>query len=258
MVNNAPHPLSPKVASQISAHPLVSIIHEQRPGLSHARNSGITSVNGDWVALVDDDALVPTNYVAQIGRIIAEESWDCFGGHINSWWKYGKPDWLHEEFGAKPKLSRDRMILTEKYNWGSNIIIKKSCLEAVDLFPVQIGMKGKQLGYSAENIVQDRLRRKGYIIGYDPDLYIDHLVLPQKLKFGWHLKSAYATGRDGRTTFSDQYAWQGMLVSVKNCISRPTKALLFWLRHPRSHPKAILLEVAKPYALLFGKLASFF
>ena len=118
-------------------------------------------------------------------------------------------------------------------------------------------MKGKQLGYSAENIVQDRLRAAGYIIGYDPHLYVDHLVLPQKLKFGWHLQSAYATGRDGRTTFPDQYALFGMMKSLKNCVSRPVKAIIFWISRPQTHPLAILLEVTKPYALLLGKLISY-
>ena len=234
IVNNAPQALSEKVHQALSTYDHVHVIHEKKAGLSIARNTGITFVNGDWLAFIDDDALVPDDYIRRIGDIIHEETWDCFGGHINSWWKYERPDWLHEEFGSKPKLSRHRIVLSDKYNWGSNIIIRRDCLIRVGKFPDKIGMKGKQLGYAAENIVQDKLRDQGYTIGYDPQLYVDHLVLPQKLKLGWHIKSAYATGRDGRSVFPDQYDWKGMLVSAKNCISRPLKAVGFWLANPKT------------------------
>ncbi len=255
VVNNAPESLSPSI-TRYSSEDRVDIIHETQPGLSIARNAGIAFANGDWIAFLDDDALVPLDYVQKIGTIINEESWHCFGGHITSWWKYGRPLWLAEDFGSKPLISSQRITLSDHYNWGSNIIIKKACLENIGLFPTDIGMKGKELGYAAENIVQDRMREKGYIIGYDPNLSIEHLVLPQKLKLRWHISSAFATGRDGRKVYPDQYSFIGFLTSIKNCVSRPIKAIGLWVAQPKTHPKAIALKVIQPYALLAGKIAS--
>jgi len=257
VVNNAPKPFSSNTRKLLEAEQKVRTIHESQPGLSIARNAGLTFVNGNWIAFMDDDALVPRDYVQHISDIVNEESWDCFGGHINSWWKYGRPDWLHEGFGSKPKLSRERILLTDGYNWGSNIIIKKTCINHIGGFPTSIGMKGKSLGYAAENIVQDQLREQGYVIGYDPNLFIDHLVMPQKLKLNWHIRSTYATGRDGRQVYPNQYGLSGMLLSIKNCISRPLKALLGWLARPSTPPKKVYLDIVKPYALLLGKVASF-
>ena len=255
IVNNSPESFSSETL-QLVGHEFVDIIHEKNPGLSKARNKGIAFANGDWIAFLDDDALVPDDYIHKISSIIHEESWQCFGGHITSWWKYGRPAWLAEDFGSKPIISDHRISLSEQYNWGSNIIIKRSCLEKIGFFPTDIGMKGKTLGYAAENIVQDNLRDNGFAIGYDPDLSIEHLVLPQKLKLRWHISSAYATGRDGRQVYPDQYGLVGFLTSIKNCFSRPIKALGFWITKPTTHPKAIALRMIKPSALLAGKLVS--
>jgi len=255
IVNNAPEAFSHETLL-LEKYNRIDIIHEKKPGLSIARNKGIAFANGDWIAFLDDDALVPDDYIQKISSIIHEESWQCFGGHITSWWKYGRPAWLAEDFGSKPFISDHRISLSQKYNWGSNIIIKRSCLEEIGLFPTDIGMKGKTLGYAAENIVQDKLRALEYTIGYDPDLTIEHLVLPQKLKLRWHISSAYATGRDGKQVYQDQYGLGGFLKSFKNCISRPIKALGYWVANPSTHPKTILLKVVQPYALLAGKLVS--
>ena len=150
------------------------------------------------------------------------------------------------------------MKLTQKHNWGSNIIIRKSSLLAIGNFPTEIGMRGDKLGYAAENIVQDRLRQDGYSIGYDPDLHVDHVVMSQKLKLKWHLKSTYATGRDGKTVYPDQYGIVGMALSFKNCISRPLKSIIFFLTKKEYYWEQVYLESVKPYYLLAGKVRSLF
>jgi len=163
-----------------------------------------------------------------------------------------------EEYGSKPQLKNHAGIINEGYNWGSNIIIKRSALVHVGGFPAYIGMKGHHLGYAAENIVQMKLRDKGYSIGYDPDLYIEHVVMAPKLKLSWHLKSAYATGRDGRTVFPDQYSAIGMIRSFKNCFSRPVKALWYLLIKKDYYWENAFLESAKPWYLFGGKVFSNF
>ncbi len=51
----------------------INYIHIKRRGLSHARNIGLNYVSGDYVCLIDDDALYDENYLSlsseMIGRI---------------------------------------------------------------------------------------------------------------------------------------------------------------------------------------------
>ncbi len=258
VVNNASATLSSKTLDTLSQHDYITVVNETSAGLSNARNCGIANSKARWLAFLDDDAKAPVDYIDQIFKIIKEESWDCFGGHIRSWWRYGKPRWLSDDYGSKPFLSKDRINLTQKHNWGSNIIIRKSSLDAIGHFPTEIGMRGYKLGYAAENIVQDRIREKGLSIGYDPNLYIDHVVMAHKLKLQWHLKSAYATGRDGKKVYPDQYGLKGMLLSFKNCISRPLKSLMFLVTHKEFYWEQAYLESVKPYYLMAGKIRSLF
>ena len=229
VVNNSPQDFCGETMMTINKASNIRVIKEPQAGLSIARNTGITNSEAEWLGFLDDDAKVPPDYISKILEIINTEPYDCFGGHIISWWKYGKPRWLSDSFGSKPIIRNVRSSISEEYNWGSNIIINKAALEDAGRFPTYIGMKGDKLGYAAENIVQIKLREKGYLIGYDPNLVIEHVVMLQKLKMIWHLKSAYATGRDGRSVYKDQYSWGGILISLKNCFSRPIKQFSIYL-----------------------------
>ncbi len=258
LVNNAPAELSERALELVSQLDYLTVLNETKAGLSNARNTGIRKSSAAWLAFLDDDAKAPATYIESIFQIIKQEAWDCFGGHIQSWWRYGQPRWLAGNFGSKPILSKKRIVLTDQHNWGSNIIIRKSALVSVGNFPATIGMKGNKLGYAAENIVQDNLRKQGYTVGYDPNLSVDHVVMEQKLKIGWHLKSAYATGRDGKTVYPAQYGLAGFLLSIKNCVSRPIKSIFFLISRKEFYWENAILESAKPAYLLVGKIKSLF
>ena len=256
VVNNYHRKLSKETQELISTISNTTLINEPRPGLSIARNVAIKSGKGQWIAFLDDDALITENYIAIILKNIEIDQFACFGGHIESWWKHDPPRWLSRAFGSKPKLMTMRGPLVEGYNWGSNIVIKRESIEAISGFPENIGLKGSHLGYSAENIVQDKLRENGEIIGYDPDLIVHHLVLPHKHRMLWHIKSAYATGRDGRNTFPKQYGWKGFFKSMKTCFSTPARGLLKIFSKKDYFWENLILDFTLPNALLIGKLRS--
>ncbi len=256
VVNNHSQPLSDQLSILISEIDKAQIIQEAEPGLSLARNQGTMSSRAEWLGFLDDDARVTDSFIWQVIDVIDREDFDCFGGHIRSWWKYGRPHWLDESFGSKPVLRSDRGYLKEDFNWGSNIFIRRRALLDVGCFPWNVGLKGKHLGYAAENIVQIRLREKDYKVGYDPQLQIDHAVLPHKLKIWWHIRSAYATGRDGKEVFPEQYTIRGMLVTLKNCFTRPLKALWKWVTRKNYYWQNMITDSGKAWALWWGKVMS--
>lgn len=253
VVNNHPTPLPQNICYMIDQFQDGQKMDVLQAGLSIARNAAINRTDSQWLAFLDDDARVPDDYIAKVFSIIKEADFDCFGGGIRSWWYYGRPKWLDENYGSKPDLRSSKGLINEGYNWGSNIVIKKSALVNVDGFPEYIGMKGDHIGYSAENIVQINLRKQGYRIGYDPDLYINHVVAKPKLKLAWHISAAYATGRDGKSVFPEQYGIIGMLKSAKQCVTRPVKGFYKWITN-RNYPfQKLYLDFLIPLALLLGK-----
>ena len=239
--------------------PNSKLIEEAQMGLSYARNAGMNAANSEWIGFIDDDCVLPNDFVEKALINIRRERFDCFGGHIDNWWHFGKPQWLDDDYGTKPKISDEILELdSDQFNWGGNIFFNKSVLMKVGGFDESIGMKGLRIGYSAENRVQMKLRQLGYKIGYDPSLVVNHLVAKHKLNVIWHLKAAYAEGRDGRLVFQEQYRLTYM---VKEVIRLPLiflRSIFKWGTKKDYYWQNLILDIGKPKSRLTGKFSSLF
>ncbi|MBQ3991270.1 MAG: glycosyltransferase family 2 protein, partial [Bacteroidales bacterium] len=61
----------------------ITIVTEQQNGLSFARNRGIVETKGDWLVFLDDDAMIETDYIANLQKHLFEHSKaGAFGGQI--------------------------------------------------------------------------------------------------------------------------------------------------------------------------------
>ena len=240
----------------ISKYNNVNLYLEKHAGLSVARNSGAKMSQTEWVGYIDDDCLAPGDFVKRALDIISTGKYVCFGGHISSWWLYDRPKWLSKNFGSKPKLSDIPMVLEEDFNWGGNIFIKKEILDHVDGFDEDIGMIKNRIGYSAENRVQMKLRAKKYLIGYDPNLVVKHLVAKHKFNLLWHLQAAFAEGRDGRVVFPDQYTSRAILRDGARLPINLLRSSLNLLTEQDFYYQNWVVSVFKPLCRLFGKLYS--
>jgi glycosyltransferase involved in cell wall biosynthesis len=176
----------------------IRYIFEERTCLSHARNRGAKEAKGEWLCYIDDDAKLHPGYIERALWVINNYDFDCFGGMYYAWYPDGKPKWINDSFGTKLSL-RDTVGPIEIPELsGGNLLIKKEVLEKAGGFPTQFGMAGNRIGYGEEDFLQRKLLDMGYKLGFDPELKIDHAVLPHKLKLSWHLASWYARGRDGQ------------------------------------------------------------
>ncbi len=170
---------------------------EDKVGLSHARNKGFMDAKYDWIVYLDDDAKASSNYVERALWIIDQFDFDCFGGMFYAWHFYGKPKWLSEKFGSKTSLRPDTGQIdgTTGLLTGNNFAVKKKLLEKLGGFDPNFGMTGENVKYGEEDHLQKKLLEMNYKIGFDPELTIEHAVLPHKLKLSWHLISSYQHGQ---------------------------------------------------------------
>lgn len=198
--NNSTDKTAALVQTYCAKYPNVQYFFESKQGLSHARNRGYQVAQSEWAVYIDDDAKVRPDYLSRALAIIQKEHFDCFGGMYYAWFLFGKPNWLPEGFGDKELVRADLGLIDGRTGWlsGGNMAVKKKVLEAVGGFDPDFGMKGQTIAYGEENDLQQKLLDRGYKIGFDPDLIIDHAVLPHKLKIGWHLKNSYARGKYSR------------------------------------------------------------
>lgn len=207
---------------------------EPKTGLSRARNSGWRHVDTKWIGYIDDDAKVPENFVERALNMINNYQFDCFGGTYYAWYKYGKPSWLSEDFGNKP-IIRDAIgeIPEDLYLSGSCFFLKREVFMDIGGFDLRLGMTEKT-GFAEESELQMRLRGKGFRIGYDPDLYIEHCVMPHKLKVWWHLEAAYKRGLASQLSVQP-LSWTSLLYRFGRTIAT---ALLFKI--PRGFLKSMV------------------
>jgi glycosyltransferase involved in cell wall biosynthesis len=169
---------------------------EKNIGLSHARNRGAKEARYDWISYIDDDGKAYPNYVERIILVVANFGFDCFGGRFLPWYLEPKPNWLSDDFGLFPELLNSVGELSEKQHVAGGVIVfRKVALIEIGGFPTNLGMTGNEVGYGEENWVQNEFRKKGFRIGFDPDLKIDHLVASYKFTLSWHFKRIYAKGK---------------------------------------------------------------
>lgn len=165
-------------------------------GLSKARNYGVNVSDADWIGYIDDDAKVPLGFVEQVLNFIRSEGFDCFGGTYTAWEKYGRPCWLPQDYGNKSLIREQKGEVPEgEYLSGGVFFCKASALKLLGGFREDLGMNGDVIGYGEEDEFQIRARAAGISIGYDPELYIEHCILPHKLNLRWHLGRFFAAGR---------------------------------------------------------------
>ena len=245
---------------------IANVINEPRTGLSIARNTGFEIAKTKWVGYVDDDCILPKEFISKALSLIRNDSFDCFGGHIKTIWLKKRPRWLMKNYGSKPYpigllkgkySSVDISTVCDFFNWGGNMFFRKSIFEIVGGFEENIGMSGNTIGYSAENRIQMKMREHGFKIGYDPRLIIGHTITPNKFHLSWHLKAAYCEGRDARLIFPNQYSFHAIgkdLLRVFTSFLKSSCALVFdkyyfW--------ENWVLDSFKPLFKTFGKLKSF-
>ena len=259
LIDNNRNGISQAIRNEIKSIPL-TILHEPKTGLSHARNKALAiSDKFEWLIYLDDDIEIPKDFFPKLNRIISNDQFDCFGGMYYPWYPEGKPKWLPNDFGKKVPLRSDTgsiHLLDDGFLSGGILAVKKEALEAIGGFRTDLGMTDG-IGYGEEDDLQLRLQAAAYRIGFVPDWYMQHAVLAHKHKVSWHLKSAYAHGRDAQQihkTYSRiQISIKLLQVIITAVIKRGPIALCRWLFQKEYYWQNALLYTFEPVYGWAGK-----
>jgi glucosyl-dolichyl phosphate glucuronosyltransferase len=173
---------------------------ETQQGLSHARNRGWHEAQGEYLAYLDDDCQVPTQWLAVAKEIIEFKAPIVFGGPYYAFYNTAKPHWWKKEYDAYHSMSYAETagdLALHQDIHGGNLFIQQAILEKVGGFNPHFGMSGNQLSYGEETELQMRIFNalpecRAYS---DPKLYVYHLVAAKKMKIGWIIQALMAQGR---------------------------------------------------------------
>lgn len=200
VINNNSQDETEKVGEEYSNEALpvqFRMIKEEKQGLSHARNTGYTVAEAEWVFYLDDDAKASPNLVERLFWLIENEPYEVVGGVYLPWYHYGRPRWFKDKYGSNAKSLKELTILNAPDAVSGGVMLwRKQLLLDLNGFDPKLGMNGSTLAYGEETYLQEKARARGVKIAYDPELIIYHVVMSQKLQLDWFFKSYFAGGRD--------------------------------------------------------------
>lgn len=171
----------------------VTYLLEPTPGLSHARNVGVTHARADLVAFMDDDAVAAPDWAFHILRAFETfaGSAGVVGGRVLPRWVSARPPWLSKDLLGYLSVidwgGETRPLQPHEWLVGCNLAFDKQILELVGGFSQALGRTGAgQALLSNEEIeVTERIRRAGRVPIYCPEALVHHVIDPARLTRAW-------------------------------------------------------------------------
>jgi glycosyltransferase involved in cell wall biosynthesis len=200
---------------------------EEKQGLSHARNCGITNAHGDLLVYVDDDAIVNKEYLSTYADFFKRNS-DAVaaGGPILPQYDgCEEPQWMshytRQLITGKLYLGEhEREFPHDAFPGGGNAAYRKSVFEKVGLFNVDLGRKGDSLIGAEEKDLFDKMTTQGMKFYYLPTAILYHLIPPKKLTQDYFDRLTYSIG------ISERY--RTLQIGKKKYLVRLSKEAVKW------------------------------
>ncbi|MBA2620797.1 MAG: glycosyltransferase family 2 protein [Acidobacteria bacterium] len=170
-------------------------IFEEKQGLSHARNAGITAARAPIVAFTDDDIYVSPDWVTNIKRIFDKyPEAGCIGGKVLPQWSGEPPSWLTDEHWA-PLALQDHgdapfYVDTKRQIClvGANLAFRREVFEQVGVFAPELQRVKGSIGSMEDAEFEYRYFQSGGKGLYEPSLTVSALVESERLQKAYHRK----------------------------------------------------------------------
>lgn len=179
---------------------------EPVPGKSHALNRGISLMNSDAIAFVDDDHRVSTQFLQAVCKAFEQHpEINLFCGRILPDWDGTEPAWVHDEGRYKIyPLPVPHIDLGDEEKeiphgglvpGGGNLALRREVFDTTDGFSAELGPKGHNLAGGEDSDFVLRARNAGHRLRYVPEMIQYHYVDPQRLKLTYLLRKSFQRSR---------------------------------------------------------------
>ena len=175
-----------------------SIQEEKIKGICRARNKGAFTSEGDWVIYVDDDAIVPANWLCAYEKAIELfQTAIVFGGPadldsilIRPWWWCKKFDWTMscQDYGNEM-----RPYPEGGHPYGLNMMINRDALLKAGGFNPRLDDEISSFADETELFI--RLMKRGNQLIYVPEAKVIHCVEQNRLAWKAYMARRELVGR---------------------------------------------------------------
>ena len=168
--------------------PEINYFVEKKQGISHARNLSFKVCKGNFLAFVDDDAIINENWLESLLEELKNQNEDIiYGGPIFPKFESEPKKWIDKNYFIR-KFKKNNGFLgkikSKEGFSGGNMCISKNLFLKSDSFNTEIGMTGGNLGLGEEpdffyKLVKKNKEVKLYNIS---EMSITHYEAEYKLK----------------------------------------------------------------------------
>ncbi len=180
------------------------MVFEPEPGVSHARNRGLSEARADLLAWIDDDERIGEHFIAAyLDFFDAYPGASVAGGRIVAEYPKGQPRWMSKYVEMPVANPMDfgpavRPFPLGRVPGGGNMAFRRSLAIRYGGFDVALGRVGRELIGGEENDFFERLLRGGETIWYVPGAVMWHIIPPEKLTADYFRRLCFNVGRSQR------------------------------------------------------------
>ena len=177
----------------------IQFIKSNPPGLSRARNLGLSKIETRYAAFTDDDCIIDESFEKDIlDEFNKTDSSVIFGRILPIWPNNFDSTQISSQLKDSLALfdlgKYSRELKESEFGVGANMSIDVKKIRGVN-FNESLGRTGANLLSGEEWEFQIKLREGGHKLYYSPKLVIHHIVDSKRLNPGW---------------FISRFAWQGV------------------------------------------------
>jgi glycosyltransferase involved in cell wall biosynthesis len=206
----------------------ITIVEEEKPGLSHARRKGLKIARFEYVVFCDDDNWLCETYLQTISAIFNQfANVAIIGGCGVPVFEKNPPDWFWQLNGFGYALGSEGRVTGEVSSaYGAGMGVRKSVLLHLLSNTGSLLLsdrKGTGLHSGGDVEICQLVLEKGYKIYYDERLIFSHFMPAQRLLWSYYLKLRQSFGR------AEAYLQVYHPQQAKNIVANTNKRfLLFW------------------------------
>lgn len=169
----------------------VAYVHEPRPGVAHARNSGIAAAGGPLIAFLDDDEEAPSHWLEGLMQVQAETDADVVFGPVRGRApeSVGRHRVYLERFFSRlgPETSGP---IPNYYGCGNSLIRRAALPDPAQPFdPIRNLIGGE------DDLLFGRMQAAGARFAWATEAWVHEDPVPSRLNLRYALARAFAYGQ---------------------------------------------------------------
>jgi succinoglycan biosynthesis protein ExoM len=171
----------------------IDYVHAPAHNISLARNAALEAARGDWIAMMDDDGVAPTDWITRLLAAAHRTGADVVFGPCAAVYPPQTPEWILKGDFHSTKLDYPSEKITTGYT-GNALIRRPTPALSATRFDLRRGRTGGE-----DTDFFHRLHKAGARLAYAQDAVVQDVIAPDRVNLGWLVTRWFRSGQSHAT-----------------------------------------------------------